>query len=416
MSEGELAAAGAAESAPTAQKVRLPHGRRWLFGLAAIGLSAAVALLAAEVLLRALLPVTDVINSFWDPVIGARTAPNQTGRFVRGNGAISARFAFNSRGWNQPREYAVERSPETARVCLIGDSFVEALQVDANDAMSMVGQRAMVAAGHAAEWYAFGCSGFGLAQYYLTLRHYVLDYRPDVVIVLLVPNDVYDSSPFLVPRTTALNTVHVDADGAPHVLLAAPFEPPLLRRVAYASAIVRFVNVQHALFDRDGGVRDLRHPVFLRHERAGLLLMGSGLSVEERWKRSWKHAEDVLRLMRDLCRGAGSRLLLVYCGENPALRAAYAGETFVAAPPESDPYCMNERIWEMGVDWFGPISARLEVPYIDLTAALAAEVRRTGRRHDFGAIGDDHYSELGHRVAGEAMARWVLTHGDGNVE
>lgn len=375
----------------------------------AVGFSSAGALLVAEVLLRLLTPVTDVINSFWDPVIGARTAPNQVGRFVRGNGVIDARFAFNSRGWNQPREYAVERTPGTARVCVVGDSFVEALHVDASHSMSIVGQRAMVAAGRPAEWYAFGCSGFGLGQYYLALKHYVLDYRPDCVIVLLVPNDVYDSSPFLVPRTTAMNSVHVDEDGAPHVLLAAPFSPSIVRRVAYASAIVRFVRVQHRLFDESGGVRDLRHPVFLRHERAGLLLLGSGLPIEERWKRSWKHAEDVLRLMRDLCRGAGAQFLLVYCGDNPALRAVYAGQPFVAAPRASDPYCMNERIWEMGVDWFAPIAERLNVPYIDLTDKLAAAVRETGLRHDFGEIGDDHFSELGHRVAGEAMARWVLT-------
>lgn len=377
--------------------------RRVLFVVVLMTVSALAAVCAAEVGLRLFLPVTDVQNSFWDPVIGVRRVPVQTGRFVRA-GRINATYRFNAQGWNHPRDYNVERTRGTTRVCVIGDSYVEALHVNPDESLTLVGERTMSRPERPAEWYAFGSSGYGLAQYYLILHHYVAFYRPDAVVIVLVSNDVYDSSPYLVSSGSQYATLDVELDGGVRLFPARRFEPSLRSRVFFSSAIARFLFAQHAIHRPRGGTRELRKGIFLRDEAGGRVLMGDGLSFEQRSERSWKHAEDVLRLIRDECRAMKATLLLAYVGNDYELRAIYEKKAYEAVPKEKDPYCMSERLWEMGPDWWEPIAKRLEVPYVDLFDALAEEVRKTGERHDFGEVGDDHYCQLGHRVAGRTIA------------
>lgn len=64
--------------------------------------------------------------------------------------------------------------------------------------MYSVAERQMSTNGRRAQWYPFGNSGWGTSQHTEVIRHYVLDYRPDVVILLFVPTDPFDCSPYLV--------------------------------------------------------------------------------------------------------------------------------------------------------------------------------------------------------------------------
>lgn len=395
------------QSAPSSPTVaRRSKLRAILFLSFSIFLGASVALIALEVGMRLFADVTDVPKWIWDPILGARRAPNQAGRFVRAGG-VNAKYSFNRQGWNCPVDYEIAHPAGAARVCVIGDSYVEALQVDAKDSLTLVGQRSMEHAGRSAQWYAFGCSGFGLAQYYLLLHHVVSYYHPDAVVILLVANDVYDSSPYLVSDASPNSTLDVDESGRITLFEARPFEPSAWQRVAYSSALVRYLFAQRGIHRMAGGVRELRRNIFLRDESGGHLLMGAGLSEKERYRLSWQHAERVLTLIRNECNGIGCKLLLAYVGNDPWLRSVYSGEPYKVAPAESDPFCMEDRVWEMGDDWYAPIAKRIGAAYLDLTPPLEQEVRRTRQRHDFGDSGDDHYSALGHRVAGEAIAEQV---------
>src|SRR5262245_47918951 len=87
-----------------------------------------------EVVLRLFVPVTDVAVTMFDPVLGPRIAPNQGGNWIAGQ-FINARYHFNAQGWNHPRDYEIARPANTIRVCIVGDSQVESLQVDPSETM-----------------------------------------------------------------------------------------------------------------------------------------------------------------------------------------------------------------------------------------------------------------------------------------
>ena len=80
------------------------------------------------VVFRLVWPASDVpANAFVDGVV--RYAANQRGVW-RVRDEIAAPYRINVQGWNSGvGDYAVARRPGAARIAMVGDSFVEALQV-----------------------------------------------------------------------------------------------------------------------------------------------------------------------------------------------------------------------------------------------------------------------------------------------
>ena len=88
----------------------------------------ALGLLALELGFRMFGDVTDIAHYFWDPTLGPRFAPNQSG--VYRSGSVRGSFRFNNQGWNHPEDYTVAKPAETFRVAIVGDSQVASLQVN----------------------------------------------------------------------------------------------------------------------------------------------------------------------------------------------------------------------------------------------------------------------------------------------
>jgi hypothetical protein len=82
---------------------------------------------------------------------------------------------------------------------------------------------------------------------------------------------------------------------------------------------------------------------------------------------------------------------------------AWDGRSYDPPAKEVDPWCLNERIFEMGRSQLAPICQRLGIEYLDLTDTLIASVKKTGRRHDF--VEDTHLNADSHRAVGAALGR-----------
>jgi hypothetical protein len=210
-------------------------------GLVALGLLLAVASL--EVLVRVFVPVSDPL---WvpDPVVGTKLAPRREGRSVR-PGLYDVRVRTNSQGFHD-REHSFEKAPGVQRVAMLGDSMIEAIQVRREESVSALLENRLTRAGVRAETINLGASGFGTAREYLMLEAYGLRYRPDVVLLFFVGNDVRNNSKRL--------------EGVPY------YPYPLLNG--------------HASLDRDAAGRPRFTPIVDRSPRLG----AAGRSLAERWK------------------------------------------------------------------------------------------------------------------------------------
>lgn len=356
--------------------------------------------LLAEVLIRLFVPVSDFARYFWDPLVGPRREPDQSGVMVLGG--ARGRYHFNAQGWNHPDDYWVPKPPGTKRICLVGDSYVEAMHVQPEETHFQIAEQLMNRPDRPVQWYAFGCSGFGTAQEYLVIRNYVLDYDPDVVVLLFVGNDLYDTSPYLLSADHRGATFSLDDSGNLLLIPARPWKVHPLKRWAVSSALVRYLFVDHNMLRRQG--RADRALAALAGNSEFHALAGDAMSMEERGRKSWELTEAILRATRDECARRGARLVLAWYGHRGRLNAFRSGGTHVPKPREHDPWCLdvNGRIDEMGDDLLSPIALRLGIPYVDLTEPILQEMRRTGTRYDL--PGDPHYGPTAHAAVGNALA------------
>jgi hypothetical protein len=369
-------------------------------------------LIGLEVAFRGFVTVIDVPFYFWDPSIGARRAPNQSGRYLLGN-HVDGRFNFNAQGWNHPNDYMVAKPEGLRRVALVGDSQVESLQVQPEMTMYAVAERLSRSSGNPVQWYAFGVSGFGIAEEYEVIRRYALDYRPDVVILLFVWNDPFDTSPYLGDLEPYTARYVLDEDEELSFVFPSFWQPRLGRRLSAQSAVVRYFMLQRRLLDRlktrrpqfDAGGLPLRE----KTQSTGRPLVEglARMSGAERHEKTWTLIAKLLEAARDESRRRGAVFAIAYRGWADEIDAVLRPEGGPPAARETDPFCLGRRMREMGRECLAPIAARLDIPYLDLTEALRAAVERTGQSHRF--PDDNHYSAVGHAAAGEALAEWVET-------
>ncbi len=134
----------------------------------------------------------------YDQFRGWGLEPGAHGRYRR-EGSSSVRI--NRGGFRGP-DYPMAKPPDTVRVAVIGDSYVEAIQVAEDQTFtSVIGRRLKdcpALAGKKIEAMNFGVDGYGTAQELITLRRKVWNYSPDIVVLaVFLGNDIRNNSPVL---------------------------------------------------------------------------------------------------------------------------------------------------------------------------------------------------------------------------
>lgn len=162
----------------------------------ALGLvSLLLALVATEIVLR----TTHAFGArlSWtepDALIGWRFTPSSEYWFFKENDhAITGRI--NALGWRD-RERTRAKAAGVTRVAVLGDSYVEAFQVELDSTFIGVAERLLHRpAGPRYEFMNFGRSGMSPAEELLVLERDVLPCDPDVVVLVFTPhNDIADVS------------------------------------------------------------------------------------------------------------------------------------------------------------------------------------------------------------------------------
>lgn len=127
-----------------------------------------------------------------DPVIGTKHIPGLTVR--QADSCLKITTRFNKEGMVDI-DHELMKPEGTFRIAVLGDSYVEAMQNNFEDAFFRKLESKLKEAGKNVEVLSFGVGGFGTAQELLLLRDYALKYHPDLVIVSFFSlNDVRNNS------------------------------------------------------------------------------------------------------------------------------------------------------------------------------------------------------------------------------
>ncbi len=166
-----------------------------------LGLSGLIfALLVCEALARAFIPAIDVVTEdelccvYWHQPDRDFIWPGNPG-FVRDFPPVHSRW--NSQGFHD-KEYPFDKAPGTFRIVVVGDSFVDALQVPLDKTFHKRLESMLNENGENSERkfevIGLGTSGNGAKGHYKMLTRLGMRYHPDLVIMEFLPNDVRDDS------------------------------------------------------------------------------------------------------------------------------------------------------------------------------------------------------------------------------
>ena len=358
-----------------------------LRGLAVnLGLSLASLLLFLAfgelVVFRFVWPGSDVpANAFVDDCV--RYAPNQSGVW-RVRNEIAAPYAINGQGWNSGiGDYRLARTPGTGRVALVGDSFIEALQVPYNASAGEDLAAELTASGNPTEVYRFAISGAPMSQYLQMIEHAVAPYRPDWVVVLVVHNDFDESYKFKPGRyTSSFLKLRVEEGKVVGEIPPAPWRPEAiewLRQTATARFFLYRWQVRPEIL-----VNLLLPPAHAE------IAANSDIGAILADRPGVEAVTDYLFARMDAAvRAIGAHLLLAMDGDRYAI---YRGA-------DSPALELNRIAAET--------AARRHIPFVDLEPVFEADWRQKHRRFDFDA--DSHWNEHGHAVAAAAIAERLRT-------
>jgi hypothetical protein len=367
-------------------------GLRWLRTL----LFALVPLVMVLGLLEVVLRVTHLFGAYvsWttpDPNVGFRYVLGDHDLFFR-EGNLTTRVHVNRGGWIAP-EWSLQKRPGSVRIALLGDSFLEALQVERSQTASIVAQRLLQERLHSeVEVLAFGRSGFSQTEQLFLLQTEVMQFAPDVIVDFFFPgNDIAD-----VRWSTTGDTLrpfyNVALDGA--LIFDNSFNrspqyrfrvwiDPFKRRSALISLIVQDYNAVR----RRGAATSQQYDV----EKGYLSLCTS--TPDANFQASYQLNRRLLESEAAFAKQHGIPFVLVTL-DNPAYQPQVA-EKLRRDAPTLDPNCIENDMEKVGDD-SGAYHLGLQSVFAEAYAKDKIDLHWPL---------DGHWNAAGNRVAGEALAK-----------
>lgn len=215
-----------------------------------------ILLIFLELFFRFVIPASDPPGDFFyeDEKLFSFPTNRETGLYTIGRFAeIKARWQINNMGWNYPIDYYPDE--EKKLIAIIGDSFIEALQVDAEKNYPFLLREKLYPN---YEIYAFGKSGAALSQYLHLSRYVNKHFDPNILIFNIVHNDFDQSISELDPsRHYFLQLSYNELYDSFYETLPRPdyslkqYNP--WKRLLYNSSVFRYLwlNIKvHTLSDR----------------------------------------------------------------------------------------------------------------------------------------------------------------------
>lgn len=377
-------------------------------------LSTLLAILVAEGALRA---AGFSYPNFWvpDPLTGSTLRPGMEG-WHQDEGRAYVRV--NSRGLRD-REHAIPKPPRTYRIAILGDSYAEAIQVDAERTFWALLprrlQRCDFAAGRRIEPVNFGVSGYGTGLQLITLRERVWQYEPDLVLLAFFPgNDVRNNSRRL--ENEPGRPYFELRDGALHLDTGYRSDPEFIARQRTAAARARLQTLRlYQLLRRvkagrsaERGQHNAPIAAALADGRPAVALGERGLDEnvfrppqDPAWREAWDLTDRLLAQAHAETVARGARFVLVVLSTpgtvypDPAMRERYAASLGVHDlfyPEQRVGRLARERGFELVA--LGPAMQR----HADASRAYYHGFPNT-------RLGFGHWNEAGHALAAELIGR-----------
>jgi hypothetical protein len=349
----------------------------------------------------------------FDADIGNLPAPSQT--FACSTECFHvSEIHVNSFGFRDRERQVKKNNP---RVALLGDSFLEAIQVRDGEVINSRLEQILPPV----EFLNFGVNDFGTTQELLLYKKKVRDFSPDIVLLFFCSNDVRNNSCILESYTGRYKggvscKAHFNklSDGSLKLIPPSPaYSNRLWELEKYFLSVRVIAEFRHKLHTQRLKKLSKKHGASEKGQEYYWppLFIDYGVMQKPKdkdWDEAWEITEELLLRLRDAVEKDGTRFVLVALAEkipvdpNPLLRVVE--DTGLALPPDFDPDYINRRL--------EAFSRTNKMKYLSLTPYF----RRYRDEHAlqypyFFYTCDGHWNALGHKVAAEAVADYLVGEG-----
>ncbi|MCC6176824.1 MAG: SGNH/GDSL hydrolase family protein [Chloroflexi bacterium] len=311
-------------------------------------------------------------------------------------------------GLRDPRT-SYTKPPGTFRILLLGDSFVEAVQVQEWEGIAARLERALnVDSTRPVEIINAGVAAYGTGQELLLLEEEGRKYQPDAVVLLFfVGNDVTNNNYRLELWDSNLKLAlkpywDLEKDGTLRMIPGPPPDPP-----GGVSQRLRDCCVLYNVIET--GVMNKLNQNYPREQLeaiGGLKTPLTGLYDTEpdgEWKRAWDISAALLAQVKERSAAMGAPLVVAGAPEWRTLEPDAWRDEIEKSNPKSNRLASGRLQIDSPTNTLGGIVADLGVPYVDLLPAFREAADAGGGPYylEF----DKHWTPAGHAVAAGAIER-----------
>jgi len=334
-------------------------------------------LLLLELFFRIVIPATDPPMGFFreEERMYYFSTQREEGQITIGRFAqIKARWHINNEHWNYPIDYVPVNDRNL--VAVIGDSYIEAFQVDADEKYPFLLRKRL---DPDYEVYAFGKSGAPLSHYLHVSRYVNRHFDPDILIFNVVHNDFEESIKELYPAKSCFMQIAVGEDGSFTETVPCPdYNYPQYtawKRIVYKSALFRYL-------DFNLNLRQIRRNIAGIDDRTFEANIAADKVIKNK-DRIFEVTDHLVRVIRE--ENSDRRIIFVF--------DAPKGEVYTDTLDDSRVLWLNEMMKE--------ICCTYNVEFLDLTPLMLEEYRANGRK--FTSELDGHWDEYGHEFVANVV-------------
>lgn len=352
-----------------------------------------VTLLIVELIVRIFWPQT---GSFYqsDQTLGARLRPNAKGiATTEGKRVPITINEYGYRGWQYPQQ----KMANVTRIAVLGDSYIEALQMPEDKiATKLLENQLNQDAQKKHEVLAFGVSGYGTTQSYLTYQTYAKQFQPDsVVLTITSGNDIRnnvkkfeqeDQKPYFTIENNEL------------VLNQPVLKESLLKKINKLA-----LNSSHLY--RLVIFRAMRLP-FLQKNLANNN-MPTDYNVyrceyDAEWENAWAITKKILSQFRQEVESSGSQFFVVNLTSFLPIHGQSALEELYKQYP-----AMKDQCWDLEKPnkILKEFAEQNSIKYLDLLPAFKKDYEQTMQEAHL--LVDGHWNEHGHELAASLMKEFL---------
>jgi len=380
-----------------AEQVPLHWAKRLLFTVISIVFVFAVMGCLGEAIVR-VLPMGKYRSApfrQYDPELGISLVPNK--HLVHSRGCFQGEVSINRWGMRDS-DRTLEKPPGVFRIAMLGDSWVEAVQVKPDEVTNIRMEKLLHDKGYSnVEVLSFGVEGIGTTQELLLYQEKVRQFHPDLVVLIFSDNDVFNNSSTLQPKVYGIHDWYapyydLSPDGK---LVFKPVEP------RHFNKLRTFLEAHSVLFyylERTWLQFDL--PLY-KWQGLPLFFAVYSENPDNEWKQAWQVTGKVLELMRDTVTADGAKFVVMPWPHSTVIDPDWRQRMTAAygqVPPSFNPNRPEEGLQE--------IADREHIPL----AFFAPYMQHYRDEHHlqwpyFSFKCDAHFNALGHQVSAEGIVQ-----------